>query len=115
MTAPVRIAFAPEVIELPLASILPLRKVPEQIADSARYRRIAQSIAEVVRREHERDLCEREAGSAPERDQRQTFQHAWIEQAAQRSEERAVGKEWVSTCRSVGSQSPSKIQKTQNK
>src|SRR3546814_3246415 len=83
MTAPVRIAFAPEVIELQLASILPLRKVPEQIADSARYRRIAQSIAEVVRREHERDLCERAAGSAPERDQSQTFQHAWIKQAEQ--------------------------------
>ena len=36
-----------------------------------------------VRREHERDLVEREAGGAPKRDQRQPLQHAGIEQTAQ--------------------------------
>ena len=36
-----------------------------------------------VRREHERDLVEREAGGAAQRDQRQPLQHAGIEQAAQ--------------------------------
>ena len=34
-------------------------------------------------REHARDLIEREAGGAPQRDQRQPFDHAGIEQAAQ--------------------------------
>jgi hypothetical protein len=34
-------------------------------------------------REHARDLVEREAGGAPQRDQRQPLQHAGIEQAAQ--------------------------------
>ena len=36
-----------------------------------------------VRREHERDLIERKAGGAPQRDQRQPLQHAGIEQTAQ--------------------------------
>ena len=36
-----------------------------------------------VRREHERDFVEREAGSASQRDQRQPLQHVVIEQPAQ--------------------------------
>jgi hypothetical protein len=36
-----------------------------------------------VRREHARYLVERKAGGARERDERQPFQHAGVEQAAQ--------------------------------
>ena len=36
-----------------------------------------------VRLEHDRDLIEREASGAPQRDQRQPFQHAGVEQTAQ--------------------------------
>jgi len=36
-----------------------------------------------VRREHERDLLEREASGPPQRDQRQPLQHAGLEQTAQ--------------------------------
>jgi len=36
-----------------------------------------------IRREHARDLVEREAGRAPERDQREAFQHAGIEDTPQ--------------------------------
>ncbi|WP_020694214.1 plasmid partitioning protein RepB C-terminal domain-containing protein [Reyranella massiliensis] len=47
MPADIRIAFASKVILLPLASILPLKQVPDTVRRSVRYRRIATSIAEV--------------------------------------------------------------------
>src|SRR5262249_42280157 len=46
-SADVRIAFEQSIITLPLASILPLKQVPEETKRLVRYKRIAQSIAEV--------------------------------------------------------------------
>lgn len=43
----VRIAFEQRIVMLPLATILPLKSVPETIKQTTRYRRIAVSIAEV--------------------------------------------------------------------
>lgn len=47
MAKPVRIAFDPEVIELPVSSILPTRKLPPRVKTTVKYQRIAASIAEV--------------------------------------------------------------------
>ncbi len=47
MARPVKAAFESEVAVLPVAAILPLRSVPENVRNSVKYKRIAQSIAEV--------------------------------------------------------------------
>lgn len=47
MSGPVRAAFDPRLVVAPLAQILPTRKLSEKILGSVKYRRIAQSIAEV--------------------------------------------------------------------
>lgn len=47
MDAPVRISFAPEVIDLPVAAILPLRPMTHRITTSRRYGRIVASIGQV--------------------------------------------------------------------
>lgn len=45
--AEVKVAFRRELVVVPLADILPMRKLAEKVKESMRYRRIAQSIAEV--------------------------------------------------------------------
>jgi ParB-like chromosome segregation protein Spo0J len=47
MPAPVKMAFERQLIELPLADLLPLRRVPDSIKQIARYKRILASIAEI--------------------------------------------------------------------
>lgn len=47
MTPPVRAAFEPEIVQLPLTAILPLKTVPESVKESVKFRRIAQSIREI--------------------------------------------------------------------
>lgn len=47
MTNRVRMAFERRIVTLPLSAILPLRKVPDTVMKSVRYKRIATSIAEV--------------------------------------------------------------------
>lgn len=47
MTQSVKAAFEPEIIQLPLAAILPLKTVPASVKDSVKFRRIAQSIREI--------------------------------------------------------------------
>jgi ParB-like chromosome segregation protein Spo0J len=47
MTPPVKAAFEPEIMQLPLAAILPLKTVPESVKASVKFRRIAQSIREI--------------------------------------------------------------------
>ena len=47
MEQAVRIAFEPRILTLPLATLLPLRVVPEGIKQTVKYRRIAKSIAEI--------------------------------------------------------------------
>jgi ParB-like chromosome segregation protein Spo0J len=46
-TAAVKIAFEQRIMVLPLSAILPLKQVPASVKSSAKYRRIAKSIAEV--------------------------------------------------------------------
>lgn len=43
----VKAAFEEKIVRIPSASILPLRGVPDNVRDSAKFKRIAQSIAEV--------------------------------------------------------------------
>jgi ParB-like chromosome segregation protein Spo0J len=43
----VKAAFEEEIVRVPTASILPLKVVPESVRESAKFRRIARSIAEV--------------------------------------------------------------------
>ena len=43
----VRIAFEQRILVLPLSTLLPLRAVPDTVKISAKYRRIARSVAEV--------------------------------------------------------------------
>jgi ParB-like chromosome segregation protein Spo0J len=45
--APVRAAFEQDLITIRLDEILPMRKTPEKVLASAKFRRIAQSVAEV--------------------------------------------------------------------
>jgi ParB-like chromosome segregation protein Spo0J len=47
MSGPVRAAFEPRLVLAPISQILPTRKLSEKILGSVKYRRIAQSIAEV--------------------------------------------------------------------
>lgn len=47
MSKTVRIAFEREVVLIPLAEILPLRKLPPNVAVSKKFQRIASSIAEI--------------------------------------------------------------------
>jgi ParB-like chromosome segregation protein Spo0J len=47
MPAPVKMAFERQLIELPLAELLPIRRVSDGIKQTARYKRITASIAEV--------------------------------------------------------------------
>jgi len=47
MTPPVKAAFEPDIVQLPLAAILPLKTIPETVKDSVKFRRIAQSIREI--------------------------------------------------------------------
>jgi ParB-like chromosome segregation protein Spo0J len=47
MTPPVKSAFEPDIVQLPLAAILPLKTIPETVKDSVKFRRIAQSIREI--------------------------------------------------------------------
>jgi ParB-like chromosome segregation protein Spo0J len=47
MTPPVKAAFEPDIVQLPLAAILPLKSIPETVKDSVKFRRIAQSIREI--------------------------------------------------------------------
>ena len=45
--APVRAAFEQDLVTIRLDEILPMRKTPEKVLTSAKFRRIAQSVAEV--------------------------------------------------------------------
>ena len=45
--APVRVAFEQDLVTVRLDEILPMRKTPEKVLSSAKFRRIAQSVAEV--------------------------------------------------------------------
>ena len=47
MTSPVKAAFEPDIVQLPLAAILPLKTIPETVKHSVKFRRIAQSIREI--------------------------------------------------------------------
>jgi ParB-like chromosome segregation protein Spo0J len=47
MTPPVKAAFEPDIVQLPLAAILPLKTIPETVKDSVKFKRIAQSIREI--------------------------------------------------------------------
>ena len=47
MTPPVKASFEPDIVQLPLAAILPLKTIPETVKDSVKFRRIAQSIREI--------------------------------------------------------------------
>lgn len=47
MSVDIKIAFERRITILPVASLLPLRTVPEQIKKSVKYKRIARSIAEI--------------------------------------------------------------------
>ena len=47
MTENVRAAFETRLVSLPIADILPLRRLTDQIIGSVKYRRIARSVAEV--------------------------------------------------------------------
>lgn len=47
MTPPIRISFAQEVVDLPLAAILPLRPMTTRITGSRRYGRVVASIGQV--------------------------------------------------------------------
>ena len=47
MTPPVKAAFEPDIVQLPLTAILPLKTIPETVKDSVKFRRIAQSIREI--------------------------------------------------------------------
>src|SRR5271167_3363016 len=47
MTEPIKMAFERLVIILPLANILPMKRVPDTIKQAMRYKRIVASIAEV--------------------------------------------------------------------
>src|SRR6202162_2079346 len=47
MPDPVKMAFERQVISLPLSDILPMRRVPDGIKQTARYKRIVSSIGEV--------------------------------------------------------------------
>lgn len=47
MSSSVKAAFEDAIVRIPASSILPLRVVPENVRQSVKYQRIAQSIAEV--------------------------------------------------------------------
>ena len=47
MPDPVKIAFSRQVVSLPLSDILPMRRVPDGLKQTARYKRIVASIGEV--------------------------------------------------------------------
>jgi ParB-like chromosome segregation protein Spo0J len=47
MPDPVKMAFERQVVSLPLSDILPVRRVPDSIKQTARYKRIVASIGEV--------------------------------------------------------------------
>src|SRR5690348_3576029 len=47
MPDPVKMAFERQVVSLPLSDILPMRRVPDSVKQTARYKRIASSIGEV--------------------------------------------------------------------
>ena len=47
MPEPVRMAFERQVIALPLCELLPMKRVPDSIKQTSRYRRIVASIAEI--------------------------------------------------------------------
>ena len=47
MTPPVKASFEPDIVQLPLAAILPLKTIPETVKHSVKFRRIAQSIREI--------------------------------------------------------------------
>lgn len=47
MTPPVKASFEPDIVQLPMAAILPLKTIPETVKDSVKFRRIAQSIREI--------------------------------------------------------------------
>lgn len=47
MPEPVHHAFEHQVVTLPIAVLLPLKRIPEDMKQSSKYRRIAQSISEI--------------------------------------------------------------------
>ena len=47
MPEPVKMAFEPQVVVVPLSNILPTRRVPDTVKQAMRYKRIVASIAEV--------------------------------------------------------------------
>ena len=47
MTPPVKASFEPDIVQLPMAAILPLKTIPETVKESVKFRRIAQSIREI--------------------------------------------------------------------
>jgi len=47
MTPPVKASFEPDIVQLPIAAILPLKTIPETVKDSVKFRRIVQSIREI--------------------------------------------------------------------
>ncbi|MBN8607440.1 MAG: ParB N-terminal domain-containing protein [Caulobacterales bacterium] len=47
MIPPVKASFEPDIVQLPMAAILPLKTIPETVKDSVKFRRIAQSIREI--------------------------------------------------------------------
>jgi hypothetical protein len=47
MPEPVKMAFEPQVVILPVSNILPMKRMPDTIKQAMRYKRIVASIAEV--------------------------------------------------------------------
>lgn len=47
MSGPVKIAFEQQVLQIPIAKLLPTRTLPKGLHESVKYRRIAASVAEV--------------------------------------------------------------------
>jgi ParB-like chromosome segregation protein Spo0J len=47
MSDPVKMAFERQVVRLALSDILPMKRVPESMKQTARYKRIVSSIGEV--------------------------------------------------------------------
>src|SRR5690606_32842306 len=43
----VKASFEPDIVQLPIAAILPLKTIPETVKDSVKFRRIVQSIREI--------------------------------------------------------------------
>jgi hypothetical protein len=50
MPEPVKMAFEPQVVVVPLSNILPTKRVPDTVKQAMRYKRIVASIAGAARR-----------------------------------------------------------------